>query len=110
MQVNVQRRFKEEWQAFLRSPPGRRLQDRYHRRQLQKPGAAGRLLSIAIGIAMLAAGFVMLFVPGPGILAILFGAGLIAEQSHFAARTLDRMELKARQVAQWFKRIWQQPT
>ena len=43
--------------------------------------------------AIVLAGIVMIVLPGPGMLAIILGAALIAEESLFAARVLDRFDL-----------------
>jgi hypothetical protein len=48
---------------------------------------------MAAGLALIAAGAVMLAVPGPGLLAMVVGAGLFSRESATAARVLDRLEL-----------------
>jgi hypothetical protein len=108
--MNLKHRLKHEWQDFLQSPPGRRFIDRYHRRRQQASSAYGRLISIAIGAVMLTAGLVMLFVPGPGIVSILLGLGVLAEQSQSVARALDWLDLRSRHIGKWLKGFWQQPT
>ena len=48
------------------------------------------------------AGVVMLVMPGPGLLAMILGAALIAEESLIAARLLDRLDrFFTRQYARW---------
>ena len=102
--MNVQERIKNQWQDLLRSVPGRRFQDRYHRLRQRKTSAVRRLVSLGIGAAALLAGLVMLFIPGPGILTLIVGLGLLAEQSLTVARVLDWLELKARQAGKWLKK------
>ena len=51
-----------------------------------------RLVSGAAGAFLILAGIVMLVVPGPGVLAIVLGLGLIAPDVPFAARLLDRLK------------------
>jgi hypothetical protein len=65
----------------------RRLYLRYQRR---KPSFFRKLLSIVGGVALLAAGLVMLVAPGPGVLCLLLGAGMLAQNSASASRFLDR--------------------
>lgn len=52
-----------------------------------------KLLPIVAALALIVAGIVLLVLPGPGLLLILLGAGLIAEESLLAARMLDRTDL-----------------
>jgi len=104
--MNIKQRLKHEWQMLVKSPPGRRFIDRYHRRRHQHSTQVGRALSIFIGVAFLMAGLVMLFVPGPGTVALLIGLALLAEESQLMARFLDWLELKIRPAAHWLKRVW----
>jgi hypothetical protein len=46
----------------------------------------------------LAAGAVMLVAPGPGILVFALGATLVAEESLWTAKLLDRAELRIRSL------------
>jgi hypothetical protein len=50
------------------------------------------------GVAVLVAGAAMLVAPGPGILVFVLGAALVAEESLWVARLLDRAELGIRRV------------
>ena len=52
-----------------------------------------KLLTLVAAPALIVAGIVLLVLPGPGLLLILLGAGLIAEESLLAARLLDRIDL-----------------
>lgn len=108
--MNVKQRLKHEWHLLVKSPPGRRFSDRYQRRRRQHATTISRAISISIGIACVIAGLIMLFVPGPGTLALLVGIALLAEQSQRMAQALDCLELKLRHAAQWLKRVWRQPS
>jgi hypothetical protein len=48
----------------------------------------------------------MLFVPGPGLLAILFGLGLIAASSQRLSGFLDRFEVRGRRLGRHLKQRW----
>jgi uncharacterized membrane protein HdeD (DUF308 family) len=85
---------------FAHSAPGRRFQDLYER--TAPCGALKRWGRMAGGILLCLAGLVMLVAPGPGILILLIGAGLMAQQSVAVARLLDRAELRLRR---WWQRL-----
>ena len=57
------------------------------------------VLAVGFGLLLLALGLLMLVLPGPGLLTGLVGAALIAGESAFAARQLDRADL-------WTLRRW----
>ena len=73
-------KIRRSWNEFTCAAAGKRFETRYQRMR----GAAGparRALRAAMAMALIIAGLAMLFVPGPGILVILAGASLLAEQS-----------------------------
>jgi hypothetical protein len=47
-----------------------------------------------------------LLVPGPGILVLFVGAGLLAEQSLITARALDWTEIRLRRLVAWAQKAW----
>lgn len=55
---------------------------------------------------MMAAGLFFLVAPGPGLLVVFIGAGLIAQESFFAARALDWTEIRIRKLATWALGVW----
>lgn len=71
---------------------GARFRAHYDRLQ-QRPHLMRTLLVIGVGLLLLALGLVMLVVPGPGLLVGFVGAALIAGESRWAARVLDRVDL-----------------
>jgi hypothetical protein len=81
------------WHSFRDGRPGRRFVEE-HDRVERKPVA--RVAAAALGIVLIAAGIVMLFIPGPGILAILFGLALVATTWRRLARWLDLAEVRLR--------------
>ena len=82
------------WHEFRDAPPGTRFQ-RHHER-VQHESLAARAAHVVIGLLLVAAGIVMLFIPGPGILAILFGLALIGGVSGGIAERMDRAETRTR--------------
>ena len=89
MTVSVQR----QWQHFKATPCGRRFQTRHRLRRSSGGSVARKVLISGMGVLVVLAGIVMIVLPGPGMLAIILGAALIAEESLFAARVLDRFDL-----------------
>jgi hypothetical protein len=87
---------KQSWRRFKAGLPGRRFQQQFRQRRRFRSGAARKSLFMAIGILLAAAGIFLLFVPGPGIIILLIGAVLIAQQSSLAARAFDRIEIRLR--------------
>jgi hypothetical protein len=89
---------KERWRALQSAPPGERFQQRFHARRLVRKRGLSRALAILGGMAVLIAGAVMLVAPGPGILVFALGGVLVAEESLWMARWLDRSELRIRSL------------
>ena len=87
---------KQSWQRFKAGLPGRRFQQQFRLRQRFRSGAARKALFMVAGILIAAAGIFLLFVPGPGIIILLVGAVLVAQQSSLAARAFDRIEIRLR--------------
>ena len=53
---------------------------------------AKRFLTILFGFTLLALGIIMLALPGPGLLTILLGLGILAAEYVWARRLLDKMK------------------
>jgi len=77
---------------FMAAPSGTRFRA-YHERLRQRPSMMRTLVAIGLGLILLALGLVMLVLPGPGLLVATIGAALIAGESLFVARLLDRVDL-----------------
>lgn len=93
---------QRHWRAFRDEPAGARFQRRYRRRAARPSSWLRRLCVMLIAAGLIALGLVMLVLPGPGLLALLAGAGLIAEESLLVARLLDRIDLAvSRRIARW---------
>ncbi|MGB0132508.1 PGPGW domain-containing protein [Dokdonella sp.] len=101
MTVTVRR----QWEHFSASRAGRRFQTRYRLRRSSRNGPLRKVLISGLGALVMLAGVAMLVLPGPGLLAILIGAVLVAEESLFAARLLDRIDVWiSRKIADWRSR------
>lgn len=88
---------KTEWRILRDNPPGRRFQERYCWRKYESPSPAWtRLIKIAIGIILIPIGMALWFLPGPGWLTIIAGMALLAGESRWTSRLMDRTELALR--------------
>ena len=97
---------KESWHELKDGEPGSRFVDHFERRQERETSRWKRIALMALGIAMLVAGLFMMVAPGPGILGLFVGGGLVAQESRIAARAMDWLEVQARKVAEPAKRAW----
>jgi uncharacterized protein (TIGR02611 family) len=86
--------------------PGMRFQERFRRRQRQGHKPVTKFFSIVVGSVLVMTGVVLIPMPGPGFLVVLPGAALIAEESYFAARLFDGIELKGRHAGGAATRSW----
>lgn len=91
-------RLKRRWARLRDDPAGERFQRRYDRRHAEGTTALRRWGYIGLGVVVVAAGIFFLPAPGPGMVIIALGAGLIAQESRTAARGLDRTELRIRRL------------
>lgn len=89
-------RLKKNWKKFLSVPAGTRFRSRYETHRHKQGGLLRKVLIIALGSLVVLLGIVLMVLPGPGVLVALLGAALIAEESLFVARALDRIDLWAR--------------
>jgi hypothetical protein len=97
-------KLESQWKAFKHDEPGQRFE---HQRQRMKQEGRGLLVATTvIGSFLVAAGIVMLFIPGPGILVSIFGLALIAGVSERLARVMDRIEPAARRAGRRAKAWW----
>jgi len=96
-----------EWRAFKDDQPGDRFEN-HHDRMRREGTRAGAIARVVLGVVLTLGGIALLFIPGPGLLVILFGMGLLGGQSKTLARALDRVEPPvrrgARRLVRAFKR------
>jgi uncharacterized protein (TIGR02611 family) len=104
--TSIGRRLKAHLQDFRRAKPGERFQQRYRRRRRLGHGILAKALSLGTGVVLFVLGLILIPPPGPGLLVVFVGAGLIAEESYLAARAFDSLELRARRVATRALRAW----
>lgn len=95
---------KQEWRAFVHDEPGKRFVN--HRDRMQHKSRSHSAMSLALGVLLLAGGVVLLFIPGPGLLLIVFGLALVATHSSRLSKLLDRTEPRLRRVGRRVARRW----
>lgn len=98
----------KHWHDFKASEPGRRFLDFYEQRQEDRENGQTwrRVLYIGLGLILTVAGIVFLGMPGPGLLVIGLGLGLIAGEFESMARALDRLEIWLRKMAAAILQVW----
>jgi uncharacterized membrane protein HdeD (DUF308 family) len=82
------------WRQFRTAEPGRRFRE--HHERAKDRHFAVKLALAALGAVLIMAGFVMLFIPGPGIVTIAIGLALVATGSSRLSDALDRFEQRVR--------------
>ena len=93
---------RQEWRRFIAAAPGTRFIALHEREHAGRRGIVQRIAWWCTGCLLVLAGFVMLFTPGPGLLAMAFGIACIAHESLPFARKCDRAELWLRgRYARW---------
>ena len=95
---------REQWQKLKRLPPGKRFQT-FHREQ-KKKGVGVKVAYALLSILMFAAGVIFAFIPGPAVVFFALCAALLAAQSAWVARLLDRSEHEGRRLMQAAKDAW----
>ena len=96
----MKERIKQEWRKFVAEPPGSRFERHYERKRADDRTLVGRVTWICAGVLFTLAGIVMLFTPGPGLLALGFGVTCFAQESRRIARSCDRGEMRLRGLGQ----------
>ena len=101
-------RAKENWRHFKQSKPGHRFQDHHHRcqRAYRSRSYFRGLFGIAWGLLVVVGGIIAVPAPGPGWLIILLGLGVIAGESLFFARSIDRVEVSLRWLVRVVVGVW----
>lgn len=96
---------RRSWRLLKSAKPGNRF-ERTYRSQQDGRGPFRKVVSIVIGFAIVAAGIVLLPAPGPGVLVVALGLGLLAREFLIVARALDWLEPKLRKVMAAGRRLW----
>jgi uncharacterized membrane protein HdeD (DUF308 family) len=87
--------FRKTLRHLGSSRAGRRFQT-VHSVESQKKKPWTMTVKLLLGILLIAVGIFLLAVPGPGLLVVFVGLGVLASGSRAVARLLDRLEVLAR--------------
>ena len=91
-------RLKDYLRLLRTAEPGKRFQQYFSRRHQAGSSNLRRVLTLGLGGLVVAVGLVLMPAPGPGILVVAAGAALMAGESLWMARGLDRAEILARKL------------
>ncbi len=94
------------WKQLKNYPPGKRFQLLFWQRNEGQRSLFNKVTFVTCGFFIFAAGIMFLPTPVPGILLLLLGASLIAQESLKAAQLLDWLELNARKQFRSSSRTW----
>jgi uncharacterized protein (TIGR02611 family) len=98
---------KESWEEFRESIPGRRFQDRYHRRRQNERGhILKRILLVILGTVLALGSLFLAPLPGPGFATVFLGLAILAGELLPAARFLDWAEVRLRRFARFVGKVW----
>ncbi|HSG27014.1 MAG TPA: PGPGW domain-containing protein [Candidatus Krumholzibacterium sp.] len=90
---------KTDWHIIRENQPGERFQARYEYRRYVAPTPRGmRIFKVTLGFVLIPVGMALWVLPGPGWLTIFAGLALLAGQSRWTSRLLDKTELRIRKV------------
>jgi uncharacterized protein (TIGR02611 family) len=84
---------KAAWKKFKNRRPGFRFHGMYREHQKSAKAPWVRAAYLIGGIVVVIVGIIALPAPGPGMLIVALGAGLIARESERLANALDRFEV-----------------
>jgi hypothetical protein len=99
--------FARRWRSLAAGTPGRRFRDRYHRnRRSRHQHWAGRLVRWVAAAVLLVVGLILTVIPGPAIPLLLLAGALLATDSLWLSKALDRLEVVARKFLRPVARFW----
>lgn len=100
-------RIKGHWHEFRNGKPGRRFQDRYHRRRQDEQGhVLLRIFNVGLGSVIAVGSLALAPLPGPGFLTVFLGLAIVAGELLYAARFLDWSEVRIRILARFVRDMW----
>jgi uncharacterized protein (TIGR02611 family) len=99
---------KEASRRFKESKPGLRFEHHYHDHQRSSSGRYRLQVILCIfgGFLIVVGGVIAVPGPGPGWLIILLGLWMLAGESLFLARFMDRVEVRLSKLARRVAGIW----
>src|SRR5262245_2835750 len=102
----VLKSMKSVWHRLKEAEPGHRFQQEYEHHRGNERRKSTRIISVSLGLLIIAIGIVGLPAPGPGTLVIALGGALLARESQAVARGLDWAEVRLRRALHWAISVW----
>jgi uncharacterized protein (TIGR02611 family) len=100
-------RMKRHWREFSEGKPGERFKERYRRRQEAERGhILWRIFLIVLGAVIAVGSLVLAPLPGPGWATVFVGLMILGGELLPAARFLDWLEVRLRNLWGLIRRIW----
>lgn len=99
---------RKHWRDFKEDEPGRRFRDRYDRNQERDRGRfdVGRLVNLTVGPVLVIFSVFFGWAPGPGLLTLFIGLGMISSEFRPAAVFLDWAEVEVRKLWRMCEAVW----
>jgi uncharacterized protein (TIGR02611 family) len=103
---------RKHWREFKEDEPGRRFRDRYDRNQERERGRfdVGRLVNLTVGPVLVIFSVFFGWAPGPGMLTLFIGLGMISSEFRPAATSLDWAEIEVRRLWRICEVVWASST
>ena len=101
----MRNRLRHYWQEFKSAAPGERFHERFERRERERALEGfqwSRVLLISLALLCILIAIPLMILPGPAVLFYALAGFLLAGESSWLARGLDRTEL-------WLRRIFKRP-
>ena len=100
------RRIQAQWRDLTKAKPGTRFQNRYQCRKGRRGSPFLKACYMALGAVLFVTGIILMPAPGPGVLVMFVGAGMLAEESLLVAHALDAAEVKVRRLINAAVHAW----
>lgn len=99
---------RKHWRQFKEDEPGQRFRDRYERNQQEARGwfDIRRLTNVVVGSLLVIVSVFFGWAPGPGMLTLFIGLGMVAGEFRPAALFLDWAEVRIRKLWRIAETIW----
>lgn len=101
-------RMRKHWREFKDDKPGRRFRVRYDRNQERERGRfdVWRLVNLTVGPVLVIFSVFFGWAPGPGMLTLFIGLGMISSEFRPAAHFLDWAEIEVRKLWRVAEAVW----
>ncbi len=100
---------QKNWLFIQGGHPGRRFQDFYRHRQMQRGHRLtfGKIATIVGGLLLMAVGLALIPLPGPGAIISVLGLALMGSEFKPVAQVLDWLEAKTNPSYRFLKKKWE---